>query len=136
MKLERLLGLVFGLAICATLVACGEDTDTENNPVDPSEASAPSDPSNPPEETRAQAILALSGDASNGSTVYGTNCSGCHLVDGSGTDGQGTGTNLQGFQFTEESVNSIIDGIGSMPPLGQFLTDQEIADIIAHIETF
>jgi len=139
MKLERLLSLVFGLALCMTLSACGGDTDTDNDATDPtdqsdaSDATDASDSSDPSDtgETRAQTILALIGDASSGNATYDTNCSGCHSADGSG----GVGTNIQGWTFGEESVNAILDGKGSMPGFGSFFTDQEIADLIAYVET-
>lgn len=134
MKFERLLSLVFGLSLCLALGACGGDSDTDDDTTDPtdqSDSSDASDPTDTGEETRAQTILALTGDASAGSTTYSTNCSGCHSEDGSG----GVGTNIQGWEFTEESVNAIIDGKGSMPAFGSFFTDQEIADLVAHVET-
>ncbi|MEC8051221.1 MAG: cytochrome c, partial [Myxococcota bacterium] len=94
-------------------------------------ADDPADPSGDVEETRAQTILALTGDASAGTATYQTNCQGCHGADGDGP----VGTNLQGWVMTEESVNAIIDGKGSMPGFGNYFTDQEIADLVAFVET-
>ena len=37
--------------------------------------------------------------------------------------------------MTEESVNAIIDGKGSMPGFENYFTDQEIADLVAFVET-
>ena len=136
MRLERFLTLFFGFTLCFALTACGSDSDDSDatDPTDASDASAtddPSDPTDTAEESRAQTILALTGDAASGSTLYQTNCQGCHGADGDGP----VGTNLKGWVMTEESVNAIIEGKGSMPGFGNYLTDQEIADLSAHVET-
>ncbi len=136
MRLERLVTFLFGFTLCFALTACGSESDDSNtaDPTDASDASTaddPADPSGDVEETRAQTILALTGDASAGTATYQTNCQGCHGADGDGP----VGTNLQGWVMTEESVNAIIDGKGSMPGFGNYFTDQEIADLVAFVET-
>ena len=139
MRLERLVTFLFGFTLCFALTACGSESDDSNttDPADASDASDasgtddPADPSGNSEETRAQTILALTGDSSAGATTYQTNCQGCHGDDGDGP----VGTNLQGWVMTEESVNAIIDGKGSMPGFGNYFTDQEIADLVAFVET-
>ena len=136
MRLERLFTFLLGFTLCFALTACGSESDDSDatDPTDASDASStddPSDPSDTAEETRAQTILALTGDASAGTATYETNCQGCHGADGDGP----VGTNLQGWVMTEESVNAIIDGKGSMPGFGAYFTDQEIADLVAFVET-
>ena len=136
MRLERLVTFLFGFTLCFALTACGSESDDSNttDPTDASDASTtddPADPSGDVEETRAQTILALTGDAECGTATYQTNCQGCHGADGDGP----VGTNLQGWVMTEESVNAIIDGKGSMPGFGNYFTDQEIADLVAFVET-
>ena len=42
---------------------------------------------------------------------------------------------FKAWVMTEESVNAIIDGKGSMPGFGAYFTDQEIADLVAFVET-
>ena len=78
------------------------------------------------------AILALTGDASNGLTVYTNNCAFCHMDDGSG----GTGPTLQAALDEAFVVETIYYGAGIMSAYSESLTDQEIADVAAHVATF
>lgn len=139
MKLE--LKWMFYLITAGCIAACGGD-ETTNDTTDPSESSDVSDASDASDgsdatdpadttETRAQVILALTGDSGAGATLYSTNCQACHGSSGEG----GTGTELRGLRFTEGLVNSVLDGKNYMPAFGTVLTDQEIADLIAHIES-
>ncbi|MEM9695820.1 MAG: cytochrome c [Myxococcota bacterium] len=85
------------------------------------------------ETSRVDTILALTGNASVGQSLYGANCgsSSCH-----GSDGMGTGTPSEALQTAvpiltrRELVELCVNGIGSMPPV--VLPDQELADVIEY----
>lgn len=86
--------------------------------------------------TRSDAILALDGDATAGATVYADNCAVCHAASGLGVDDGGTGPNLTeaAGETSEDAefIGYILNGEGDMPSFSD-LTDQEIADVLAHI---
>lgn len=83
-------------------------------------------------------IQALTGDAVAGEALYGTHCGTCHGADGLGgsvdheivesDDGHGHSHD------DEEVINTILKGRTGMPSFDS-LSDQEIADIVAHIHT-
>jgi mono/diheme cytochrome c family protein len=82
--------------------------------------------------SRVDGILALTGDATNGATVYADNCAECHAADGSG----GIGPSLQGEASEEgggEVVEVVLYGEDSMPAFPD-LTDQEVADLLAFLQ--
>jgi len=87
----------------------------------------------PVDTTGASAVVALTGSASAGSVVFAQECSECHGA--SGTGGQ-SGSNLQSFAptYTDlELAGIMLNGYGDMPALERYLTDQEAADVIAHL---
>ena len=136
--MKRGFGWFFVVGLSVSLMACGsEDASEPTNTSDPTDASDASDaddgidPSTA-EQTREQLILTLTGDAENGVTLYASNCQACHGYDGSGGS---AGTSLQGMNFTEDLITSVLDGKNYMPAFGSFLTDQDIADLIAHVES-
>ena len=74
------------------------------------------------------------GDAIAGAELYTSNCSSCHGADGEG----GFGPSLQGTtdHHTEaELADVILNGEGEDMP-GFNFSDQEVADVIAHMATF
>ena len=125
-------GWLFAISLLSVLVACGgEGTSEPPNPAETSDTTEVGDPSST-DPSRAELILGLAGDAENGAALYGLNCQACHGPDGGG----GTaGTLLRGLTFTEALVISVLDGKNYMPAFGSFLTDQEIADLISHVES-
>lgn len=80
---------------------------------------------------RVEAILALTGDPAAGDPLFQATCADCHNVDASG----GTGPGLVGQADSELMATQILDGGATMPPQADLLTDQEIADIIAWIQS-
>jgi mono/diheme cytochrome c family protein len=90
-------------------------------------------------------------DAARGEKVYNARCWNCHEKDTdavAGTPGQGPG--LKGFasraghqdmsgkqhQHNDELVRSLIrNGSGFMPPQGEILSEQDVADLIAYVKT-
>ena len=105
--------LVLGAALWAS--ACG--------PIDP--------------DVRAATIVELKGDAAAGKTLFETRtrraCATCHGVDGVGG---GHYPNIHpastGFSTTALALQ-ILEGKREMPPFASFLSDDEIADIIAYL---
>ncbi len=82
--------------------------------------------------TQVDEILALDGDSEAGSTVYADNCAGCHAEDGSG----GSGPALVGeADEGEEFVALVLDGEEDMPAFSDTLSDQDIADVLAFVQS-
>jgi cytochrome c oxidase cbb3-type subunit 3 len=79
------------------------------------------------------AILALSGDASSGASLYASSCSGCHGVDGEGVSAPAM-AEVVSENSDEEIVSAIYSGEGSgMPAYGGTLSDQDIADLLEYL---
>jgi len=76
-------------------------------------------------------ILMLSGDVVAGETLYGTNCESCHAEDGSG----GIGNDIREVDAAT-AVDAMWEGRDGMVSFSNLLTEQEIADIAAYVETF
>lgn len=76
-------------------------------------------------------ILALEGDATAGETLFADNCASCHGADATG----GSGPDLTSEEMGEEAVGVILDGEEDMPAFADSLADQDIADILAWIES-
>ncbi len=81
-------------------------------------------------DTSFNTINRSNGNASNGSTLYFSNCQTCHGTSGGGSIGPDIRSSSD-QQIYEATVN----GKGSMPSFPN-LTDQEIEDIASYIETF
>jgi mono/diheme cytochrome c family protein len=77
---------------------------------------------------RVDSILALSGDATAGATVYENHCASCHGADGRGASGPG----ILGEE-AEEVVDVVLYGEEDMPAFADTLEDQEIADVTAWV---
>lgn len=74
-----------------------------------------------------------SGNANAGEQVFSENCASCHGPDGGGT---GTAPSLQESDLAEnrdEVVDQVVNGGGGMPPFGDQLSDQQIADVAAFV---
>jgi cytochrome c oxidase cbb3-type subunit 3 len=107
--MKKLIGAPF---VLLALVACGE----------------------PPATGRVGDIAGLDGDATAGAALYETNCQACHGADArSGSAGENLADEVGGEQ--DEFIQVILDGKdnGAMPAFADTLSDQEIADILAHI---
>jgi mono/diheme cytochrome c family protein len=76
-------------------------------------------------------ILCLDGDAANGATVYGDNCEVCHGPEGAGLPG--LGADIRG-KAAADTVDSILNPVVGMTDLSGVLSNQEIADVAAHVE--
>ena len=82
------------------------------------------------ENPRIVEIEALSGDAVAGATLYEANCRLCH-----GSNGRGAHTMYPGGSLSPDLIETILEGLSGMPSFDN-LSNQEIADIVAYIETF
>ncbi|MEZ4321542.1 MAG: cytochrome c [Myxococcota bacterium] len=76
----------------------------------------------PPEPDRVDAILALTGDAANGQSIWDNLCESCH----SGQEA------VFGGLSPESQANAVLTGPGAMPDFSGY-SDQEIADILAFL---
>ena len=77
--------------------------------------------------------LALTGDAAAGKALFTTSCGGCHTLADAGTSGN-VGPNLdESKPSTELVVTNVTNGKGTMPPFGDSLEAQQIADIAAYV---
>jgi cytochrome c553 len=79
------------------------------------------------------------GDPANGTTLYAANCAACHGAEGEG----GVGTQLQPNEFVQMHTNAELVAflqVGrpgtAMAGFGTRLTEQELADIVAHLRTW
>lgn len=131
-----------GLTLSAVLLFGCYDTSTEP----PSDAADVSDASTDahedssadvgaPANPRAAAILSLGGNAEAGEQVYLSECEPCHRVDGTGATNGGIGKDLTDWLPRNEdsaAVDAILNGRTGMLAY-DFLTDQEIADVLAYI---
>jgi mono/diheme cytochrome c family protein len=72
------------------------------------------------------AITSLNGDHTRGAALYQTNCAGCHGA----TGGEAA---RKAKSDPDEAASVILAGKESMPGFEGTLTNQEIADILAHL---
>jgi mono/diheme cytochrome c family protein len=81
--------------------------------------------------TRVEQVLALTGVASSGQTVYTMRgCAGCHGAAGKGVPSSGTplaSSVAQGSPF----LTAVINGKGSSMPSFSSLPNQDLADLLA-----
>lgn len=98
-----------------TLIACGDkDDDTGAGEFD--------------------AILALTGDAAAGATVFSSTCANCHGADGTGGSAPDISGAVGGYSDAD-LLDVVLNGSGSMAPVA--LEDQEAADLLAYVrDTF
>ena len=71
------------------------------------------------------------GDATAGKTVYDANCASCHGASGEGSANYPAVAGEGG----SEAIDIVTNGDGAMPAFGGSLTEQEIADVVAYLET-
>jgi mono/diheme cytochrome c family protein len=78
--------------------------------------------------------LKLEGDATAGEAVFASaGCGGCHTLSAANSNGT-VGPNLDDAKpSTELVVTRVTKGMGAMPPFGEQLTDQQIADVAAYV---
>lgn len=124
-----------GLALLL-LAACDDKVD--DNTDDTTDDTTDETDSQPTYAPEVQAVLDLTGDAAAGEAIYGGNCSSCHGADGTG----GIGSSLVDALAANSDwailepvwIQYTLDGIDGtlMGAWGDFLSDQEIADVMAY----
>jgi cytochrome c oxidase subunit 2 len=84
---------------------------------------------------RANTIAGLSGDAASGETLFTAQCASCHGADAK--SGSANENLVEAVGEGAEFIDVVLDGKdnGAMPAFKDTLSDQEIADIIAWLET-
>ncbi len=84
---------------------------------------------------RVPLVLALTGEPANGATLYAF-CATCHGQNGEGLDGSGFQP-LAPVADDDVFVTTVLEGIEgtSMLSYAEEYSDQEIADILAHVHT-
>ncbi len=77
-------------------------------------------------------------DAKNGETVYHTVCQACHMEDAKGAVGAGHIPALAGNANLEASgypLTIVLHGQKGMPPIGDYLTDAQVAAVINFVRS-
>ncbi len=81
--------------------------------------------------SRTEDILCLEADTANGAEVYGDRCTVCHGPDGAGLVALGSDIREK---TDAEVVESILNPVTGMTDFSSVLSDQEIADVAAHVD--
>lgn len=126
--------VVMAFIAVAGLIGCGDDEDATGSTGSGGNGGAGGSATG-----RVADVLALTGDATAGATVFNSSCgqSNCH-----GADGTASTTNARDLTTFASTISDarliqvIIDGsVGQnvMPPLGGQFSDQEIADVVAYV---
>jgi mono/diheme cytochrome c family protein len=120
---RRLVLLLAALVLVVALPACGGEEDEQALP-ETVEGTLPADTGG----------AASEGDPANGKSVFASaGCGGCHTFSAAGSTGT-VGPNLDDSSIDfDGAVQQIENGGGGMPPFGDRLSDQEIADVAAFV---
>jgi cytochrome c5 len=74
----------------------------------------------------------------DGESLYRNVCSGCHMRDGRGASGAGKFPSLVENGRLEAAgypLHVVANGLHGMPPLGMFMSDQQLADVVNYVRT-
>ena len=74
----------------------------------------------------------------DGESLYRQVCSACHMVDGKGASGAGTFPSLANdsrLQASGYPLYVVTNGLHGMPPLGMFMTDDQVAAVVNYVRT-
>lgn len=77
----------------------------------------------------------ITGDATAGADVYASNCASCHGADGTGDEANGFPNLVEEAPDAAEIEEYVRDGAGVMPAFEGTLGDQEIADVVAYVDS-
>ncbi|MEQ1567934.1 MAG: cytochrome c [Myxococcota bacterium] len=121
--------------VVAALAACnGDKTGTESGATGDTSTTIDTQTVSTPDQ-RIAAIVGLVGDTAAGTDTYGSQCIGCHGYDGSGIASDAADLNAALPKLTDEQVaTTILLGQGNMDAY-DFLSNQQIADVIAYIRS-
>ena len=73
-----------------------------------------------------------------GEEIYTTVCAACHMPDAKGAQGAGFYPALAGNPRLRSGTYPayvLLNGMNGMPPLGQDMTDQQVADVVNYVRT-
>jgi mono/diheme cytochrome c family protein len=73
-----------------------------------------------------------------GEALYGNVCQACHMPEGEGATGAGTYPALAGDQNLAAArypVTVVLHGLRGMPPVGYFMTDDQVAAVVNYVRT-
>jgi mono/diheme cytochrome c family protein len=73
-----------------------------------------------------------------GEALYGNICQACHMPDGKGATGAGTYPALAGNRNLAAGrypVTVVLHGLRGMPPVGYFMTDDQVAAVVNYVRT-
>lgn len=74
----------------------------------------------------------------DGESLYRNVCSACHMMDGKGASGAGRFPSLAGNSHLEAAgypLHVVANGLHGMPPLGVFMSDEQVAAVINYVRT-
>lgn len=74
----------------------------------------------------------------SGEALYANVCQACHMPDGKGARGAGTYPSLAGDQNLAARgypILVVVNGQRAMPPIGQLMTDDQVAAVINYVRT-
>ncbi len=77
-------------------------------------------------------------EETGGAALYANVCAGCHQPDARGAAGAGAYPALSDntdIASADTLVRLVLDGQRGMPPVGQMMSDQQIADVINYVRT-
>jgi mono/diheme cytochrome c family protein len=86
----------------------------------------------------ADADSATTGFGGPGEELYMTVCAACHMPDAKGAEGAGLYPALAGnprLRSGSYPAYVVVNGMNGMPPLGQDMTDQQVADVVNYVRT-
>lgn len=98
-------------------------------------------------QTTAPAASAVRADADSaptdfsgptGEDLYMRVCAACHMPDAKGAEGAGFYPALAGnprLQSGGYPAYVVINGLNGMPPLGELMTDEQVADVVNYVRT-
>ena len=77
-------------------------------------------------------------EETGGAALYANVCAGCHQPDAQGAVGAGAYPALADNKETASAdylIRLLLGGQGGMPPVGQMMSDPQIADVINYVRT-
>lgn len=120
------------LALMLAIAGCGGDDDGDETAQDAAPTTQETDTAERPPAEDEPDGGGQEGNASAGESVFAENCASCHGTTGGG----GSAPSLQRAELAEDRdrvADQIINGGGGMPPFGDQLSDQQIADVTAYV---
>lgn len=100
-------------------------------------AAAAADPKSPPAGRTTPAFANAEGFPEHGGkAIYAHVCAGCHMPDARGAAGAGAYPALAGdtrLSVAGYAIAIVLHGQKAMPPLGEYLTDRQVADVVNYV---